>query len=196
MSLALGVEQARQGWLYLLTSPGWENSNHVAFLGDNNGVAVGMLMLGSDHWITWANNEKQVDEALFSLAIHWLSVSCTLYLFTRRISRCRRNGRFLVAKDTTQSRDGSDLLLLSGGFMLPEAFWIRVGSIETYEENQDASALGRLHFWAVAVKMANANPLLGVGYTGFNPAYDKYDFSAGAYGTEKVGAQQLLGVYC
>ena len=45
MVLSLGLEQGKQGWFYLLTSPGGSNSNPVAFLGDNNGTAVGMLML-------------------------------------------------------------------------------------------------------------------------------------------------------
>jgi len=45
MVLALGLEQSKQGWFYLLTSPGLVNNNPVAFLGDNNGTAIGMLML-------------------------------------------------------------------------------------------------------------------------------------------------------
>src|SRR5919197_2834668 len=43
--LFLGVEAAKQGWVYLITSPGYANPNPIYFLGDNNGVAVGMLML-------------------------------------------------------------------------------------------------------------------------------------------------------
>jgi hypothetical protein len=45
MALSLGLEGAKQGWFYLLTSPGGPNTNPIPFLGDNNGVAVGMLML-------------------------------------------------------------------------------------------------------------------------------------------------------
>ena len=45
MVLALGVEQAKQGWFYLVTSPGGPNQNDLPFLGDNNGIAQGMLML-------------------------------------------------------------------------------------------------------------------------------------------------------
>ena len=43
--LSLSFEAAKQGWYYLLTNPGWPNPNPLPFLGDNNGVAVGMLML-------------------------------------------------------------------------------------------------------------------------------------------------------
>ena len=45
MVIALGVEQAKQGWFYLVTSPDFRNENRIAFFGDNNLVAVGMLML-------------------------------------------------------------------------------------------------------------------------------------------------------
>src|SRR6266550_1709535 len=45
MVLSLGLEQAKQGWFYLVTSPGGPNQNTLPFLGDNNGVAQGMLML-------------------------------------------------------------------------------------------------------------------------------------------------------
>ena len=45
MVFALGLEQAKQGWYYLLTPANWGNVNPIPFLGDNNGVAVGMLML-------------------------------------------------------------------------------------------------------------------------------------------------------
>ena len=43
--LSLSFEGAKQGWYYLLTNPGWPNPNPLPFLGDNNRVAVGMLML-------------------------------------------------------------------------------------------------------------------------------------------------------
>ena len=45
MSLSLGFDLAKQGWADLWRSPGRSNANPVAFLGDNNGVAMGLLML-------------------------------------------------------------------------------------------------------------------------------------------------------
>jgi len=45
LAMFLGVEAAKQGWVFLITSPGYANANPIPFLGDNNGVAVGMLML-------------------------------------------------------------------------------------------------------------------------------------------------------
>jgi putative inorganic carbon (HCO3(-)) transporter len=63
---------------------------------------------------------------------------------------------------------------------LPDSFWDRMRTIQTYTEEE--SALSRLHFWKVAAEMANANPLLGVGFNAYNEAYDTYDFSHGRYG--------------
>ena len=45
MSMSLGFDMAKQGWGDLWFSPGRKNDNPVAFLGDNNGVAMGLLML-------------------------------------------------------------------------------------------------------------------------------------------------------
>src|SRR4029453_14503996 len=47
IAFSLGFEAAKEGWAELLLNPGVRNINDVAFLGDNNGVAIGMLVLGS-----------------------------------------------------------------------------------------------------------------------------------------------------
>jgi probable O-glycosylation ligase (exosortase A-associated) len=75
---------------------------------------------------------------------------------------------------------------------LPEAFWARMDTILTYEE--DSSATGRLHFWAVAIEMANAHPLLGIGHNAFNTAYDAYDFSNGEYGRGRSVHSSFFGI--
>jgi O-antigen ligase len=77
---------------------------------------------------------------------------------------------------------------------LPDAFWARMQTIQTYEEDEDQSALGRLHFWAVADKMAQTNPLLGVGFAGYNLSYDNYDFSYGEYGRGRSVHSSFFGV--
>src|SRR5262249_1006383 len=45
IALSLGFECAKQGWAQLFLNPGAQNNNTIAFLGDNNGVAVGTMML-------------------------------------------------------------------------------------------------------------------------------------------------------
>src|SRR5262245_25308964 len=47
IAVSLGFEAVKQGWAQLLLNPGATNANEHPMLGDNNGVAVGMLMLVS-----------------------------------------------------------------------------------------------------------------------------------------------------
>jgi putative inorganic carbon (hco3(-)) transporter len=77
---------------------------------------------------------------------------------------------------------------------LPEAFWIRMNIIRTYEEEEDESALGRLHFWQVALVMAQAHPVFGIGFNAYNQAYDAYDFSQGKYGRMRSVHSSPLGI--
>jgi probable O-glycosylation ligase (exosortase A-associated) len=60
----------------------------------------------------------------------------------------------------------------------------RLGTIQTYDKIGDRSAKGRIHFWRVALIMAEANPM-GVGLRNFEQAYDQYDFSNGQYGSHR-----------
>lgn len=77
-------------------------------------------------------------------------------------------------------------MIVGGGLVFtlapkPEGYMDRMQTITTYEEVGEGSALGRLHFWAVARDMVKANPY-GVGLRAYDTAYDDYDFSSGAYG--------------
>lgn len=68
---------------------------------------------------------------------------------------------------------------------MPEGYMERVSTITTYREVGEGSALSRLHFWRIAVKMAEANPL-GVGLRQYDAAYDRHDTSGGAYGFNRA----------
>jgi putative inorganic carbon (hco3(-)) transporter len=67
---------------------------------------------------------------------------------------------------------------------IPKGYFDRIGTIVSYEEVQDESALSRLHFWHVACAIALDRPL-GIGLRGFEQAYDKYDDLRGRYGTQR-----------
>jgi O-antigen ligase len=67
---------------------------------------------------------------------------------------------------------------------VPEGYLDRLQTIQTYEEVDDESALSRLHFWRVAMVMAN-NRAFGVGMRNFEAAYDQYDFSYGQFGNRR-----------
>jgi len=58
----------------------------------------------------------------------------------------------------------------------------------------EASALSRLHFWKVAVRMANENPVFGVGFSAYNAAYDKYDDGDGKHASQRSVHSSWFGV--
>ena len=67
---------------------------------------------------------------------------------------------------------------------LPAGYTERLGTIRSYEEQNETSALSRLHFWEVAVEIAVDNPL-GVGLFNFEQVYDRYDFLRGEFGRRR-----------
>lgn len=196
MVLALGLEQAKQGWFYLLISPGGPNTNTIPFLGDNNGVAQGMLMLVPLIGFLAQTSDTKWKKLFFA----GLFVGC-LY---RALSTFSRGG-FLAAIGmglTWWLRSFHKLRIAVGVILtllivvpvLPDAFWTRMNTIHTHGQEQDVSALGRLHFWDVALNMAAANPLVGVGFNGFNKSYDSFDTSDGAFGRQRSVHSSYLGV--
>jgi probable O-glycosylation ligase (exosortase A-associated) len=57
--------------------------------------------------------------------------------------------------------------------LMPESWYQRMGTIETYE--QDGSALGRINAWWFAWNLANARPLVGGGFETFQaPLFQVY----------------------
>jgi probable O-glycosylation ligase (exosortase A-associated) len=196
MVLALGLEQAKQGWFYLLTSPGGPNQNTIPFLGDNNGIAQGMLML-----VPLIGFLAQTSDGKWrKLIFHGLFVGC-LY---RALSTYSRGG-FLAAIGmglTWWLRSFHKLRIAVGIVLtlvvvvpvLPDAFWNRIHTISPYGQEQDTSAAGRFYFWDVALSMAATNPLLGVGFNGYNKAYDSFDTSDGIFGRGRSVHSTYLGV--
>ena len=67
---------------------------------------------------------------------------------------------------------------------IPEGYFNRLETIQTYEEVADDSALSRLHFWRVALLVAKDYPS-GIGLRNFEWAYDQYDFTGGRYKTHR-----------
>jgi len=66
-----------------------------------------------------------------------------------------------------------------------EGYLNRVQTITTYEEVGEESALSRVHFWQVAVRMAEAYPF-GVGLFNYPLAYDRFDDMNGEYGSRRA----------
>lgn len=56
---------------------------------------------------------------------------------------------------------------------LPENWYARMGTIQTYEE--DTSAMERITAWKLSVEMARHSPLYGMGFQSYRPdTYEKY----------------------
>src|SRR5262249_19805539 len=68
---------------------------------------------------------------------------------------------------------------------LPSGYLNRMSTIGTYEDVGDASALGRLYFWRVALHMAADYPT-GIGLFNFPERYDEYDSTGGQYGPKRA----------
>jgi probable O-glycosylation ligase (exosortase A-associated) len=68
---------------------------------------------------------------------------------------------------------------------IPPGYFDRMQTIQTYEEVADESALGRLHFWRVALNMVADQPF-GIGLHNYEPTYDRYDFTNGQYGRSRA----------
>jgi probable O-glycosylation ligase (exosortase A-associated) len=194
--LSLGLEAAKQGWYYLLTKPGWPNVNPLPFLGDNNGVAVGMLML-----VPTIALLAQTTSRAWARPFYWLILTGVLY---RAISTFSRGGfiacTLMALLFWLHSSRRVRLLLViipiavMVSVSLPQSFWERMRTITTYHEDEDASALGRLHYWKVASLIAQDHPLLGVGVNAFNAAYDTYDYSEGKYGSSRSVHSSFFGI--
>jgi len=177
IAYSLGFECAKQGWSQLFLNPGGQNNNVVVFLGDNNGVALGTMMLVPLFGALVRTAESRSEAFLHRFFL--------VGVFMRGITTYSRGG-FLAAGVIgllTLYRSPHKIRALIGIVMMavlvssvmPQRFWDRMGTITASSEQQDASARGRLHFWEVATAMANAKPFTGVGFNGFERSYTAYD---------------------
>jgi probable O-glycosylation ligase (exosortase A-associated) len=187
VSYSLGFECAKQGWAQTILNPGAQNNNIIAFLGDNNGVALGTMML-IPIFVALARTSKTRSEA----ALHWFFV---VGVFLRGITTYSRGG-FLSAgvlallllyrsKHKIRVTIGIALLAVLVASVMPPAFWSRMETITASPEQRDASAQGRIHFWEVAQVMVAAKPLAGVGFNAFQRSYAAYDTAPGQFGEDR-----------
>ena len=184
IGLSLGFEAAKQGWMGLLTHPGAANLNELPMLGDNNGVAVGILML-VPILTALAGTAKHKGEETF---LRILAVG-SLYRAISTYSRggflaCGALGVMYLSRSSKRMAAvlGVMLVVMLIAPAMPNAFWDRMSTINQAE---DGSALGRLHFWQVAIDMADEHPLVGVGHNAYNAVYDDYDHSNQQFGAAR-----------
>jgi len=197
IALSLGFEGAKQGWLQLILNPGEQNFNEHAIFGDNNGVAVGMLMLVPIMIALARTATSKKERVLY----HLLTIG-TLYRAIITYSRggflaCGALGLHYLFRSRRKVEAAVAVVLVSVLVIpvLPDAFWARMSTIETRDTDEaDASIRGRLHFWQVALAMSAAHPLIGVGHNAYQAVYDQYDDSGQKFGTSRAVHNSWLGV--
>jgi probable O-glycosylation ligase (exosortase A-associated) len=157
--------------------------------GDNNGYALGIAII-LPFLIAVAQNapHRWIRIGFFIAAP--LSAFAVVSLFSRGGLLAVGAGAVVLA--FFQRKRVRSLVVLAtivlGGYYfapIPEGWFERIETIQTYEEVEDESAIGRLYFWGVAVEMAKANAL-GVGLKNFEAAYNRYDTSGGAHGVNRA----------
>jgi probable O-glycosylation ligase (exosortase A-associated) len=199
IALSLGFDGAKQGYVNLILHPGGMNTNTSLMFGDNNGVAVGMTMLVPvcltlaeastirwGRWFWWGIAGGTLFRGVFTYSRGGFLAILALGL--HYLLRSKRRGVAIV---------GSALVLGITLTVLPQQFWDRMNTIphgEGEEAEMDRSSASRLHFWRVAVDMANASPILGVGQNAYNVVYDEFDFSHGEFGSGRSVHSMWFGI--
>jgi|KBSSwiS6_1023812.scaffolds.fasta_scaffold09117_2 probable O-glycosylation ligase (exosortase A-associated) len=196
IALSLAFEGAKQGWAQLILHPGGANTNELPFLGDNNGVAVGMLMLvpllvalartASSRWERWMHRFLAIGVLYRALSTYsrggFLAATALAFMFLLRSPRRMRAfaGAALAACITLS--------------VMPDQFWDRMKTIDVDEgQERDYSSAGRLYFWGVALDVAKDYPI-GVGVNGYPKIYDRYDRSDGAFGRARSVHSAWFGI--
>jgi probable O-glycosylation ligase (exosortase A-associated) len=195
IALSLGFEATKQGWAQLVLNPGAPNNNPVPFLGDNNLVAVGMAML------------IPIIGVLATTATGWQKRAfqfINVGVIYRAISTYSRGGFLSIGavgaiwfwRSPHKLKTLAAVVLAAAVILpvLPQQFWDRMSTITAPADARDNSQEGRVHFWQVAVVMANDRPLVGVGHSGYQSAYNQYDWTEGRFSTNRAVHSAWFGV--
>jgi putative inorganic carbon (HCO3(-)) transporter len=161
---------------------------------DNNGYACGTVMimpllLAAAENLDYVIPEDRPKLLVWGRRAFWIAIPLCAFTVVSTFSR----GGFIALAASTLvyialHRKRVRLGLMMAAIVvfglvfvpMPEGYADRLDTLNSYE-NDEGSALSRLHFWQVATAMADAEPL-GVGLRNYEFAYDKYDFSFGRFG--------------
>jgi probable O-glycosylation ligase (exosortase A-associated) len=196
IAFSLGLEAAKQGWAQLVLNPGAPNNNTQVVLGDNNGVAMGMMMLvpvfmalaqtASTRWERYLHRFFLVGVLYRGISTYsrgGFLAAGTIGLITLLRSKHKIRGLIIVAVLSTVIATA-----------MPQRFWDRMDTITAEGDERDASAQSRLYFWQLATQMAHDHPATGVGFNAFRFAFASYDQSGGSYGEIRAVHSVWFGV--
>jgi putative inorganic carbon (hco3(-)) transporter len=192
--VSIGFQAAKAGLASLIGGGVQFGAGQAGSFMDNNGYALAIAMVLPFLWFAGQMWRREFPDYKWAARGFYLAVPFSAFAI---ISTFSRAGFLALASSVLtyvmlQKRRMRTLVLLTLVLAaalpfvpIPKGYFDRVETIRTYEQVQDDSALSRLHFWQVAVQMAEANPL-GVGLRSFDSAYDRYDFSHGRYGVGRA----------
>ena len=196
ISLSLGLEGAKQGWAQLILNPGATNNNTHPLLGDNNGVAVGMLMIVPILFALYQTTEKKMIKYGFAfLAIGVIYRAISTYSrggFLTFLTMCIIF--WLRSKNKIKPIIIFVLLVAIIYPVLPQEFWDRMSTIDASEDERDASAAGRVYFWKVAYEMAQKNPVFGVGHNVYREAYVAFQHEDARFAQRRAVHSAWFGI--
>jgi probable O-glycosylation ligase (exosortase A-associated) len=186
MAISLGFHSTKAGIMSTLRGGARILDGLGGSYVDNNGYAMAVVMI-LFLLVAAAQNTKFRWARLALYAMVVPSALAVMYTFSRAgfLSLVVAGVTFLMF----QRHRVVTLLGLTavGGVLLlfvPSGYTDRLQTIQTYEEVGETSALSRLHFWKVAIVMAEAHPL-GVGLRNYDVVYDRYDSTRGLYGSKR-----------
>ncbi len=187
---SLGFHTSRGGLTAILTGGIRFAEGLGGAFTDNNGYALAAAMIIPLLWCVAQNLDKKKPIEHVASWGYALAVPLSILLVIGTMSR---SGFLAVATSILvylllQKRRIMPLLVVTVTLLIalpfvpmPEGYVDRLQTIRTYEETGETSAVSRLHFWQVALRMVADNPL-GVGLRNFDHAYDRYDFLGGEFG--------------
>lgn len=144
-------------------------------LADNNDFALALAMAVPMLWMIGQSERREVLRRAFLVMVPMTAF--TVLLTHSRGGFLAMAGGLGVLVWRSKHRATGIVLGLLGGilglFLMPDSMRERFSSIANYEE--DSSANARFKSWAVAIRMAVDNPLVGVGLSNFRPNYLDYE---------------------
>ena len=177
VAFSLGFECVKQGWAQLILNPGAQNNNWVPFLGDNNGVALGTMML-----VPLFGALAKTAATRWEAGFHRF---CLAGAFYRGVSTYSRGGflagavlaliALVQSKHKVRAIAAVAVLATIVAIAMPPRFWARMQTITVSSDQRDESQLGRLHFWHVGLLMANDKPATGIGFAAYESLYNRYN---------------------
>lgn len=196
IALSLGFEGAKQGWTSFFRNPGGTNINPNVLLGDNNGVALGMMML-----IPMFIALAQTSSTRWERFAHRFFI---VGVFYRSISTYSRGG-FLAAgavslislaraKHKIRTIIAVGLIGYAIASVMPEAFWERMNTITAPSEERDVSIESRVFYWELAQRVTDDYPFTGVGMNGFRYSFSKYSIASGGEEGQRAAHSVWFGL--